>query len=64
MPERNGYLIIHTASGRYLDWFAIYSRAVKAVEELGELGDWTKTDKSVRRFGKRRVKAIINKWQF
>ena len=62
--SRNGYLIIHTPSGKSLDWFAIHWRAIKAAQELGELGNWTKPEKSVLRFGLRKMKKILDKWQF
>lgn len=60
-----GWLIFHTASDKWLDWFAIYHNAVSAVEELGTLGDWTKSASYIRRhISKKRAKAILNKWQF
>ena len=60
-----GYLIVHIPSGgKWLDSFSIYHRAVEAIQELAQLGDWTKSEKSVVRFGKRRVRAILQKHQF
>lgn len=59
-----GFLILHIPSGKYLDWFAIHWRAIEAAQELGELGDWTKPEKSILRFGVRKIKRILAKWQF
>ena len=62
--DKTGYLIIHERSGLHLDWFAIYHKAREAVEELGTLGDWTKSRSSVSRFGIRKIRAICSKHQF
>ena len=62
--EKNGYLIIHTTSNTYLDRFYMKYRAAGAIEELEQLGDWTKPLKSVMRFGKKKIRAILWKWQY
>ena len=64
IPHGCGWLIIHSRSNKYLDWFAIHWRAVEAKKELEQLGDWSSSESIIKRFGKRKIKAVLDKWQF